>query len=272
MAESFASRIAVTSTIRRARQLGPAAADELVAAYCGWQGPLGRIAARRSGGHPDPGDQLRTSPEQGNPRARPRRDRGCRSNRVRHPTAPRTEPAVRPACRRASCLLGRGLRWDHRLGSLLGSAFVSQQYLQNVNGYSTLEAGAAFLPAVIFMILVAPRSAKLVETRGATFTLLTGYVSLFLAFAWMFMRCSEGSPLLAGGDGLHAHRNWRGSCRHTGLPLPHGSVPVQRAPGWPPALPPCIGSHREGPRHGRRLSRHATMDWTLAGLRGAMSL
>jgi DHA2 family multidrug resistance protein-like MFS transporter len=157
-------------------------------------------------------------------------------------------------------------------GSLLGSAFVSQQYLQNVNGYSTLEAGAAFLPAVIFMILVAPRSAKLVETRGATFTLLTGYVSLFLAFAWMFMRCSEGSPLLAGGDGLHAHRNWRGSCRHTGLPLPHGSVPVQRAPGWPPALPPCIGSHREGPRHGRRLSRHATMDWTLAGLRGAMSL
>ena len=41
-------------------------------------------------------------------------------------------------------------------GSLMGSAFVSHQYLQNVNGYSTLEAGAAFLPAVIFMILVAP--------------------------------------------------------------------------------------------------------------------
>jgi Major Facilitator Superfamily len=58
-------------------------------------------------------------------------------------------------------------------GSLMGSAFVSQQYLQNVNGYSTLEAGAAFLPAVIFMILVAPRSAKLVETRGARFTLLS---------------------------------------------------------------------------------------------------
>jgi hypothetical protein len=42
--------------------------------------------------------------------------------------------------------------------------------------------------------LVAPRSAKLVETRGARFTLLTGYVSLFLAFAWMLLLWSEGSP------------------------------------------------------------------------------
>ena len=49
----------------------------------------------------------------------------------------------------------------------MGAAFVSQQYLQNVLGYSTLEAGAAFLPAVVFMILVAPRSAKLVESHGA---------------------------------------------------------------------------------------------------------
>src|SRR5262249_25604866 len=36
-------------------------------------------------------------------------------------------------------------------GSLMGAAFVSQQYLQNVLGYSTLEAGAAFLPTVVFM-------------------------------------------------------------------------------------------------------------------------
>jgi DHA2 family multidrug resistance protein-like MFS transporter len=67
-------------------------------------------------------------------------------------------------------------------GSLMGSAFVSQQYLQNVLGYSTLQAGTAFLPAVVFMILVAPRSARLVDTRGARFTLLIGYVFLVLAF------------------------------------------------------------------------------------------
>jgi DHA2 family multidrug resistance protein-like MFS transporter len=78
-------------------------------------------------------------------------------------------------------------------GSLMGSAFISQQYLQNVLGYSTLEAGAAFLPAVVFMVLVAPRSAKLVETRGARFTLLCGYVFLLLAFATMLLVWKEDS-------------------------------------------------------------------------------
>ena len=52
-------------------------------------------------------------------------------------------------------------------GSLMGAAFISQQYLQNVLGYSTLEAGAAILPAGIFMVLVAPRSAKLVGAHGS---------------------------------------------------------------------------------------------------------
>jgi DHA2 family multidrug resistance protein-like MFS transporter len=78
-------------------------------------------------------------------------------------------------------------------GSLMGSAFVSQQYLQNVLGYSTLEAGAAFLPAVVCMVLVAPRSAKLVDARGARFTLLCGYVVLFLAFATMLLLWKEDS-------------------------------------------------------------------------------
>jgi MFS transporter, DHA2 family, multidrug resistance protein len=78
-------------------------------------------------------------------------------------------------------------------GSLMGSAFVSQQFLQNVLGYSTLQAGAAFLPAVVFMVLVAPRSAKLVEARGARFTLLCGYLFLFLAFATMLLLWKEDS-------------------------------------------------------------------------------
>ncbi|MEU4561895.1 MFS transporter [Actinoplanes sp. NPDC023936] len=114
-------------------------------------------------------------------------------------------------------------------GSLMGAAFVSQQYLQNVLGYSTLEAGAAFLPAVILMVLVAPRSAQLVETRGARFTLLCGYVSLLLAFGWMLAFWQEGSPywqiglayaFIGVGVGL------------AGTPASHsltGSVPVRRA-------------------------------------------
>ena len=114
-------------------------------------------------------------------------------------------------------------------GSLMGAAFVSQQYLQNVLGYSTLEAGAAFLPAVLFMILVAPRSAKLVESRGARFTLLLGYVFLFFAFLTMLLLWRESSPywhvalayvLIGIGVGL------------AGTPASHsltGSVPVRRA-------------------------------------------
>jgi MFS transporter, DHA2 family, multidrug resistance protein len=114
-------------------------------------------------------------------------------------------------------------------GSLMGSAFVSQQYLQNVNGYSTLEAGAAFLPAVIFMILVAPRSAKLVESRGARFTLLTGYVFLFLAFAWMLLLWSDGSAYWQIGV---AYAFIGIGVGFAGTPASHsltGSVPVQRA-------------------------------------------
>jgi MFS family permease len=114
-------------------------------------------------------------------------------------------------------------------GSLMGAAFVSQQYLQNVLGYSTLSAGAAFLPAVILMVLVAPRSAKLVESRGARFTLLTGYVFLLFAFGWMLLLWSEGSPY------------WQVAIAYAfigigvgfaGTPASHsltGSVPVRRA-------------------------------------------
>jgi MFS family permease len=114
-------------------------------------------------------------------------------------------------------------------GSLMAAAFVSQQYLQNVLGYSTVEAGAAILPAIVFMILVAPRSAKLVEARGARFTLLCGYVFLLLAFLSMLLLWRDGSPywqvglayLFVGiGVGL------------AGTPASHsltGSVPVRRA-------------------------------------------
>ena len=79
-------------------------------------------------------------------------------------------------------------------GSLMASAFISQQYLQNVLGYSTLEAGTAILPAAVLMVLVAPRSAKLVESHGSRFTLLCGYVALFLAFATMLWLWDEGAP------------------------------------------------------------------------------
>lgn len=71
-------------------------------------------------------------------------------------------------------------------GSLMGAMFIGQQFLQNVLEYDTLSAGAAILPAALFMVVAAPRSAKLVEARGARFTLLAGYLFCFLGFLTMF--------------------------------------------------------------------------------------
>jgi DHA2 family multidrug resistance protein-like MFS transporter len=114
-------------------------------------------------------------------------------------------------------------------GSLMGSAFVSQQYLQNVLDYSTLQAGAAFLPAAVFMVLVAPRSAKLVETHGARFALLSGYVFLFLAFLTMLVLWQEGSSYWEIGI---AYVFIGIGVGFAGTPASHsltGSVPVRRA-------------------------------------------
>jgi MFS family permease len=79
-------------------------------------------------------------------------------------------------------------------GSLMGAAFISQQYLQNVLGYSTVEAGAAIIPAGVFMVLVAPRSAKLVGSHGSRATLLLGQSFLLLAFLTMLLLWKEGTP------------------------------------------------------------------------------
>lgn len=114
-------------------------------------------------------------------------------------------------------------------GSLMAAAFVSQQYLQNVLGYSTLEAGASILPAALLMVIVAPRSAKLVEARGARFTLLCGYVFLVLAFLSMLLLWKEDTAY------------WKIAIAYAfigigvgfaGTPASHsltGSVPVTRA-------------------------------------------
>jgi len=76
-------------------------------------------------------------------------------------------------------------------GSLMGAMFVGQQFLQNVLGYSTLDAGLSILPAAFCMVLVAPRSAKIVDARGARFTLLLGYVFVLLGFVSMLLLWKE---------------------------------------------------------------------------------
>jgi MFS family permease len=55
-----------------------------------------------------------------------------------------------------------------------------------------VAAGAAILPAAVLMILVAPRSAKLVHDQGSRFTLLLSFGAVLIAFVLMFLFWNEG--------------------------------------------------------------------------------
>jgi EmrB/QacA subfamily drug resistance transporter len=114
-------------------------------------------------------------------------------------------------------------------GSLMGAMFIGQQFLQNVLDYSTLDSGLAILPAAVLMVIVAPRSAKLVEARGARFTLLVGYVFCVLGFLTMLLLWKEDISYWKVGLGYAFIGIGVG---FAGTPASHsltGSVPVKRA-------------------------------------------
>ena len=114
-------------------------------------------------------------------------------------------------------------------GSLMGAIFVGQQFLQNVLGYSTLDAGASILPAAFLLVAIAPRSAKLVDTRGARFTLLVGYFFCLLGFLTMLLLWKAGIPYWKVGLAFAFIGTGVG---FAGTPASHsltGSVPVRRA-------------------------------------------
>jgi EmrB/QacA subfamily drug resistance transporter len=113
-------------------------------------------------------------------------------------------------------------------GSLMGAMFVGQQFLQNVLGYSTLDAGLAILPAAACMVVVAPRSARVVDERGARFTLLFGYAFVLLGFLAMLFLWKDGIPYWKVGLGYALVGIGVGLA---GTPASHsltGSVPVRR--------------------------------------------
>ncbi len=114
-------------------------------------------------------------------------------------------------------------------GALMGAMFIGQQFLQNVLGYDTVSAGFAILPAAVLMVLVAPRSAKLVEARGARFTLLLGYIFVLLGFLTMLFFWVEDIPYWVVGLGyafVGAGVGFAGTPASRSLT---GSVPVTRA-------------------------------------------
>lgn len=114
-------------------------------------------------------------------------------------------------------------------GTLMGAMYVGQQFIQNVLGYSTLASGSMMLPAAAAMIVVAPQSAKLVESKGSRFTLMLGYVFIVAGLTIALLTWHEGASVwvvfavyVCIGIGVG----------FAGTPASHsltGSVPVQRA-------------------------------------------
>ncbi|HEY7073616.1 MAG TPA: MFS transporter, partial [Acidimicrobiales bacterium] len=118
--------------------------------------------------------------------------------------------------------------------------FIGQQFLQNVHEYSSVEAGAAILPAAVFMVLVAPTSARLVEQRGSRFTLLVGSGALLLGFVVMLVLWDENSPywhvglayalvgIGVGTAGTPASRSLTASTPVTRAGMASGTADLQR--------------------------------------------
>src|SRR5204863_3504405 len=84
------------------------------------------------------------------------------------------------------------------------------------------------LPGAICMVLVAPRSAKLVDKQGARLTMLTGYVFVFLGFLTMLLLWKQDSHYWEIGL---AYAFVGIGVGFAGTPASHsltGSVPVRR--------------------------------------------
>ncbi len=125
-------------------------------------------------------------------------------------------------------------------GALMGGMFIGQQFMQDVLGFNTVQAALPALFAGAFMIVVAPRSAKLVEARGSRFTLLAGYLFVLLGFLTMLLLWNETTGfwgvVLAfifvgigvGLAGTPASRSLTGSVPVTRVGMASGTADLQR--------------------------------------------
>jgi DHA2 family multidrug resistance protein-like MFS transporter len=71
-------------------------------------------------------------------------------------------------------------------GSLMAAIFVGQQFLQNVLGYNSFEAGLAIIPCALAMVVAAPFSSGLIARYGSRGTLLLGFAVCMVGFISMW--------------------------------------------------------------------------------------
>ncbi|NTW07951.1 MAG: MFS transporter [Anaerolineaceae bacterium] len=125
-------------------------------------------------------------------------------------------------------------------GSLMGAMFIGQQYMQDVLAFGTIQSALPAIFAGACMILAAPRSAKMVETKGSRATLLTGYVFILIAFVMMLFFWKEGTSFWVvvitfmfvgvgiGLSGTPASRSLTGSVPAVKAGMASGTADLQR--------------------------------------------
>jgi EmrB/QacA subfamily drug resistance transporter len=92
--------------------------------------------------------------------------------------------------------------------AMFGTFFYVSLYMQNVLGYSPVQAGASFLPMTILIILIAPRAGALTDRVGSRWLVGTGMTLLAaMLFYYTTLGANESfwallPGLLLGGFGM----------------------------------------------------------------------
>ncbi|HEY8724138.1 MAG TPA: MFS transporter [Gaiellaceae bacterium] len=92
--------------------------------------------------------------------------------------------------------------------AMFGTFFYVSLYMQNVLGYSPVQAGASFLPMTILIILIAPRAGALTDRVGSRWLVGTGMTLLAaMLFYYTYLGVNESfwtllPGLLLGGFGM----------------------------------------------------------------------
>jgi EmrB/QacA subfamily drug resistance transporter len=92
--------------------------------------------------------------------------------------------------------------------AMFGVFFFVSLYMQNVLGYSAVEAGAAFLPMTVLIILVAPAAGKLSDRHGSRWLMSIGMVLLGVQLLYFSQLGADAGfwnllpALLVGGLGM----------------------------------------------------------------------
>jgi EmrB/QacA subfamily drug resistance transporter len=84
--------------------------------------------------------------------------------------------------------------------SMLGVFFFIALYMQNVLGYSPVEAGALFLPTTVIIMVLGPIAGRLTDRIGPRPLIVFGMLTLTASLAWQsFLEVGSGVAFLVPG-------------------------------------------------------------------------